>query len=282
MLEISFGKIAYRASKMSNKSYHERPEISKSDLDLLARSPALFKMKDELKKPPSEALILGSAVHKLVLEREDFSKEFCLEPKVDRRTKEGKAIYKNFLEKLGDRMPISWDSAKTAIKMAAKVVSKKATTELLKDGLAEQSYFSQIEGVAVKCRPDFYNEKMGIIIDLKTTSDASPTGFTKTIGKLNYHVQAAFYSDILRSLGKKVDNFVFIAIETEYPYCMGFYDLDYIAIEKGRETYLKLLERYKFCKKHNKWWGYAKRNGNKIEAVQTLSLPTWKFYENIA
>ena len=282
MLEISFGKIAYRASKMSNKSYHERPEISKSDLDLLARSPALFKMKDELKKPPSEALILGSAVHKLVLEREDFSKEFCLEPKVDRRTKEGKAIYKNFLEKLGDRMPISWDSAKTAIKMAAKVVSKKATTELLKDGLAEQSYFSQIEGVAVKCRPDFYNEKMGIIIDLKTTSDASPTGFTKTIGKLNYHVQAAFYSDILRSLGKKVDNFVFIAIETEYPYCMGFYDLDYIAIEKGRETYLKLLERYKFCKKHNKWWGYAKRNGNKIEAVQTLSLPTWKFYEQIA
>ena len=42
MLEISFGKIAYRASKMSNKSYHARPEISKSDLDLLAKSPLHF------------------------------------------------------------------------------------------------------------------------------------------------------------------------------------------------------------------------------------------------
>ena len=282
MLEISFEEEGYVAEKISIKSYHERPEISKSDLDLLAKSPLHYKMKNELKKPPSEALILGSCVHKLVLEREDFSKEFCLEPKVDKRTKEGKATYKNFLEKLGDRMPISWDSAKTAIKMAAKVVSKKATTELLKDGLAEQSYFSQIEGVAVKCRPDFYNENLNTIIDLKTTSDASPTGFAKTIGSLNYHVQAAFYSDILRSLGKKVDNFVFIAVETEYPYFMGFYDLDYIAMEKGREVYLKLLDLYKFCSERDEWPEYVNRKGDKIEVVQTLSLPTWKFYENIA
>ena len=45
MLEISFGKIAYRTEKISIKSYHERPEISKSDLDLLAKSPSHFNYK---------------------------------------------------------------------------------------------------------------------------------------------------------------------------------------------------------------------------------------------
>jgi len=203
MLEISFGKIAYRTEKISIKSYHARPEISKSDLDLLARSPALFKMKDELKKPPSEALILGSAVHKLVLEPNDFLSEFSVAPKVDRRTREGKATYKDFLENLGDKTPISCDSIKTALKMATSVLTDKDATFFLKDGLAEQRYFSEIEGVAVRCRPDFYNENLNTIIDLKTTSDASEVGFTNSIGNLNYHVQAAFYSDILRSLGKR-------------------------------------------------------------------------------
>lgn len=95
-------------------------------------------------------------------------------------------------------------------------------------------------------------------------------------------MQAAFYSDILRSLGKKVDNFVFIAVETEYPYFMGFYDLDYIAMEKGREVYLKLLDSYKFYSERDEWPEYVNRKGDKIEVVQTLSLPTYKIYENIA
>ena len=34
---------------LTNKEYHARPEISKSDLDLLARSPLHLKMKMRLK-----------------------------------------------------------------------------------------------------------------------------------------------------------------------------------------------------------------------------------------
>ena len=52
---------------LTNKEYHARPEISKSDLDLLAKSPLHLKMKNELKSEPTKALLLGSAVHKLVL-----------------------------------------------------------------------------------------------------------------------------------------------------------------------------------------------------------------------
>lgn len=267
---------------LTNKEYHARPEISKSDLDLLARSPLHFKMKNELKSEPSDALILGSAVHKLVLERKDFLNEFKIVPGADKRTKEGKAIHEDFLKKLGEKTPIKWPTIKTALKVAKSVNSMCETAKSLRDGLAEQSYFSEINGVAVKCRPDFYNEKLGAVIDLKTTSDASASGFARSVASFNYHIQAAFYSDILRSLGKEVNYFLFIAVETKAPYFVGFYELDAAAIEQGRKTYLELLELYKFCKERDEWWGYAKKDGDKIEAVQTLSLPAWKFYEQIA
>ena len=39
MFEISFDEAAEDNKNISNKEYHARPEISKSDLDLLARSP---------------------------------------------------------------------------------------------------------------------------------------------------------------------------------------------------------------------------------------------------
>ena len=267
---------------LTNKEYHARPEISKSDLDLLARSPLHLKMKNELKSEPSDALILGSAVHKLVLERKDFLNEFKIVPGADKRTKEGKAIHEDFLKKLGEKTPIKWPTIKTALKVAKSVNSMCETAKSLRDGLAEQSYFSEINGVAVKCRPDFYNEKMGAVIDLKTTSDASATGFARSVASFNYHIQAAFYSDILRSLGKEVNYFLFIAVETKAPYFVGFYELDAAAIEQGRKAYLELLELYKYCKERDEWWGYAKKDGDKINAVQTLSLPAWKFYENIA
>ncbi len=269
---------------MTNKEYHARPEISKSDLDLLARSPLHLKMKNELKSKPTDALILGSAVHKLVLEREDFLNEFKIAPGADKRTKEGKVIHEEFFKKLGEKTPINWDSIKTAIKIAASVNSMRETAVFLRDGLAEQSYFSQIEGVAVKCRPDFFNENLGLCIDLKTTSDASADGFARSVASFNYHVQAAFYSDILRSLGKTVNNFLFIAVETKKPFMVGFYTLDEAAIEQGRKTYLALLERYKLCLVRGEWWGYARfePQSEQIEAVQTLSLPAWKFYESIA
>ena len=45
MLEISFEEEGYVAEKISIKSYHARPEISKSDLDLLAKSPSHFNYK---------------------------------------------------------------------------------------------------------------------------------------------------------------------------------------------------------------------------------------------
>ncbi|QCD44091.1 PD-(D/E)XK nuclease-like domain-containing protein [Campylobacter mucosalis] len=265
---------------MTNKEYHSRPEISKSDLDLLARSPLHFKMKNELKSEPSPSLLLGSLVHKLVLEPNDFDSEYAIEPTCDKRTKEGKAIYAKFLANLGDKVAIEQEQFKVANEIANEVL-KMSKEAFLSDGLAEQVYFGEIEGVKVRAKPDFYNEALGVVVDLKTTSDASANGFSKSVANFNYHVQNAFYTEILRQNGKAVNHFLFIAVETKKPYFVGFYELDNEAIELGVKRYTELLELYKFCLERNEWWGYSKKDGDEIKAVQTLSLPTWKFYEAV-
>ena len=148
---------------MTNKEYHTCPEISKSDLDLLAKSPYHYKYKDEFEHKDSAALVLGSAAHKLILEPKDFFNEFRIEPGVDKRTKEGKATYNEFLANLGDKTAISGETYDIVKQIAKAVNSMRETALFLRDGLAEQSYFSEIDGVAVKCRPDFFTKILGVV-----------------------------------------------------------------------------------------------------------------------
>lgn len=266
---------------MTLKDYHNLSEISKSDLDLLAKSPLHFKRKQELKSEPTPALMLGTLAHKLILEPDDFKNEFLIEPVCDKRTKEGKALYAELLANLGDKTLVSQEQFNTASNIAKSVLELDIAKVFLSDGLAEQVYFGEIEGVAVRARPDFYNEKLGAIIDLKTTSDASPSGFSKSVANFNYHVQNAFYAEILRQNDKPVNHFLFIAVETKAPHFVGFYELDGDAVDLGVRRYTELLNLYKFCRERNEWWGYAKKDGDEIKAVQTLSLPKWSFYEAV-
>ncbi|EAJ1232609.1 exodeoxyribonuclease VIII [Campylobacter fetus] len=265
--------------QFSNKDYHARSELSKSDLDLLAKSPLHYKNKEF--KEQSKAMLLGSITHKLVLEPNDFKNEFSIIPQVDKRTKQGKELLAEFETNLSGKIAIESDIFDTAKDMANEVLAMRQTAFFLRDGKAEQSYFSELESVKVKCRPDFYNENLGLLVDLKTTSDASAKGFMSSVANFNYHMQAAFYTDIMRNLGFKIDKFLFIAVETKAPYYVGFYELDIAALEQGRDRYKELLGLYKWCVEHNNWYGYAKKQDDKIDYIQTLSLPTWKYYEAI-
>ena len=53
------------------------------------------------------------------------------------------------------------------------------------EGLTELSFFSEdLGGIRAKCRPDWISNDKNIVIDLKTTQDASPKGFQKSIAIL--------------------------------------------------------------------------------------------------
>jgi hypothetical protein len=100
---------------------------------------------------------------------------------------------------------------------------------------------------------------------VKTTEDASPAGFARSVATFRYHVQAAHY--LAGTQGKR---FVFIAIEKKAPFAVAVYELDPVSLEVGEIARMADLLTYQMCDSSGQWPGY----GNEIAP---LTLPSWAF-----
>lgn len=250
---------------LTNAEYHAHPSLSKSGLDRLAISPAHYQAWLTDPRIETAAMRFGTAAHCAILEPARFEQEYAPLPEgLDRRTKDGKALYAE-LEATGKTL-LSMDDWNTLNRMRDSVLAHPAARELLSEGQAETSHFSELYGVSVKCRPDWLSG--GLVVDLKTTQDASLSGFSKSIANYRYAVQHAFYSDILASLGHEIIAFLFIAVEKTAPFAVGVYELDDMSIEIGREQYQSDLDTYRRCVESGEWPAYS--NG-----VEKISLPRW-------
>lgn len=256
---------------MTNAEYHAAPAISKSDLDLINRSPAYYRYVKENPREQTTAMLLGSVFHKLVLESEDFASEYAVCPAVDRRTKAGKEMYQAFADSLHDGIEVITDDIyKTAQAMAESVKKHTIAAKLLQGGQAETSYFWEENDIKCKCRPDYLRTDIKCVIDLKTTQNASPDGFIKSAYDYRYHVQAAWYLRGLKAYGIDVENFVFIAVEKEAPYTVCVYAADDLMFQLGEQEAMENLKTYAECRNTDMWYGYEKE-----PEIHSLSLPNW-------
>lgn len=161
--------------------------------------------------------------------------------------------------------------------MAAAVHSHPAAGALLTSvpGEAEKSVYwnDPTTGVLCRCRPDWWRED-DVLVDLKTTDDASPEGFAKSMANWRYDVQDPFYTDGVKiATGRNVKAFVFIAVEKKPPYAVGVYVLDSASREIGRATYQHDLKVYAECLANDNWPGYG-------DKIQTINMPTWHANKN--
>lgn len=253
---------------MTNAEYHRHPALSKSDLDLINRSPMHYKYEKSHPSEPTETMLLGSVLHKLILEEKDFTSEYAVAPVCDRRTKAGKAKYGDFIADSENKTIITSDMYAKAVTIADAVKSNHIVKKLLCSGKAEQSYFWEENGIQCKCRPDYLKENL--IIDLKSTTDASPEAFMKSAYNYRYHVQAWWYLNGLRKYGINVEEFIFIAFEKDPPYAVCVYAADDLMLELGEIEAKRNFKTYCECAESNNWYGYEKH-----PEIHSLSLPEW-------
>ena len=120
-----------------------------------------------------------------------------------------------------------------------------------------------------RSRPDWLLDDGSVIVDLKTTEDASPRGFQRSVAQYAYHQQAAWYLHGLeQASGICPAQFVFVAVEKKPPYAVGVYAADAEMIKAGWEAAERNLERIAECRAANHWPGYG-------EDIQPISLPPW-------
>jgi len=254
---------------MNNADYHSDPAVSASHLHSIAKSPAHYYSRYLAPvKPPSiqtTAMQFGSLVHTAILEPDELAARYGVCP--PRNTKAGKEAAEQMKADGIEAITQSdWD---TAAAMSDAVYAHPAASELLQQGAPEQSFWwdDNETGLRCKCRPDWLRPD-GVVVDLKTTQDASPKGFAKSIANFRYHVQAAHYLN-----GLEAQRFVFIAVEKTYPFAVGTYELDRVSLDEGQRLAARDLRRIAACRKLDKWPGYS-------QTISTLTLPAWAFYND--
>ena len=169
------------------EEYHSAPGISSSGISLILKSPRKYwheYVSDNRSRESSPAQVLGSLVHTICLEPDTFEKRYAVMPKVDRRTKEGKETYASFIARALGRTMVDEEMLAQARAMALSVTSSQMFQKLHNfSGHVEDSvvWKDPHSGALLRSRPDYYNDFC--ILDVKTTDDASPEGFARSIAK---------------------------------------------------------------------------------------------------
>ena len=258
--------------RIEEEAYHKSIGMSRSSLVHMLRSPQYYQFKKSEQTEPSKAMLFGSAVHKAFLEPELFVKEYAVAPKVDKRTTRGKEAWASFEHENKGKKLIDQEDFKDIHSMMLALKKHSYVSKLLgliKKENIEVSAYTTIEEVLCKSRADMMIPEMGMLIDLKTTQDARPHEFQRSVADYMYHVQAAYYLDIFsKATGITFDKFLFICVEKEAPFGVQVYVADPEMIEVGRFEYQNALISYKQCLEKNEWPSYD-------EKVLNLALPTW-------
>jgi exodeoxyribonuclease VIII len=254
--------------------------INQSGLKLYRRSPAWYKYNTDNPPAPSDTQVFGSAYHCYILEPFKFpDKYFVFDP--SERPEKDKTMASNankaWKQSLmtTDKIILDMEDFNKIQMMADVLINHPTFKALMTDGQYEQLIeLDDFKGCPVHGRPDFYNDKF--ILDLKTCYNASPKDFSKHASPYGYHIQAAFYTDILAAVDGKDRMFIFVAQETEAPYMVAFYVASDQMIAQGRWEYDALLKQHITCCEADQWRGYE---SDDEYGINELYLPAWAIGE---
>ena len=87
------------------EQYAEIPAFRSHDLTSVIKCPYSWKNKKEMVQTP--ALLEGRVQHTVLLEHHKFDEEFVIQPKIKRRTKEGKEESEEFMARVVHRHTIN-------------------------------------------------------------------------------------------------------------------------------------------------------------------------------
>lgn len=255
--------------KLSYQEYDSRPGVSQSQIQQMRRSPAHCKAYIDGHRRETEAKDFGKLLHHAILEPEDFMNCHLVPPFPDRRTK----AYKEWAEENLVPGKVEVTAAEKRIILGCMdSIREHPVGSKIFDGseITEVSMFATHlqTGIMRKGRLDAVYAGRNFLPDVKTSVDACPREFERSLYTYGYYIQAAYYLDLARANGVSVDSFIFIAVEKEPPYACAFYEVEPEAIERGRIEYERLLERFKQCHESGQWPAYS-------QELQFIGLPKW-------
>lgn len=224
-------------------------------------------------EPPTPSLIMGDALDTYLFEPLAFDERFVVVPEeiqsLNKNSKEGKARWTEFKEQAGKRKTLTPEQHADVQHMCENLMAHPVMKSVLADGDPQRVAYWIDPDTGILCTAKFDWLRTALVMDLKSTVDASPEQFAKSVYNYNYHRQGAMYLDaVAAAIGERHTNFLIMCVENKRPFACAAYSLDDQALAKGREEYKRGLERLARCYQTNEWPDYG-------PTVQSISLPPW-------
>ena len=230
---------------------------------------------DESEEDSKSAMNMGTALHAAVFENHRFHQIVSVAPKVDRRTKEGKALWAQFLAESQGKTVITADEFSYVTKMHDNIVANPMAMQLLSmPGIKEVPirWRDKRSGLWCKGKPDLVSES-GILVDLKSCRTCRMPAWARLVRDRGYHRQAAMYIDGLKSIGVEMHSFVHIAVHNAPPFECFVYELTDRPIQMGRNEYQTALLNIRDSLESDDW------SEPMSQVVQKVDFPEWMYRE---
>jgi exodeoxyribonuclease VIII len=180
----------------------------------------------------SSTMAFGRMAHLMMQNPTDWQTRFAVEPVVDRRTKEGKQVYFQFLEQLQPGISSvrqdDFDRLKAMHEKLEEARTHKELGRYFSDTIFIEHHavktFAEspdIGPIQLKAKPDIIGK--GFILDYKTTQDAWIWGFQRSAKNYRYDLQLRVYQRMHELMHGELLEMVILAQETEPPFEWQFY-----------------------------------------------------------
>ncbi len=256
--------------------------LSKSSLDKINKSIDHYFMEPD---PETTAMQVGSAFHTVILEPEKFHEEYICGPvDCDKRTSAGKKAWNELQEDNPKKVILGVSDWDMIHYMKESLSRHNLASDMLKldEGYAEETIMWNDEelNTLMKGRTDFRNLSRKAIIDLKSTRDSTPDKIEKDLWStdLRYHLQAAIYTDGIRSILKDQRwEFYFIYVEKKPPYGVQVVKIPDNALNVGRIQYREnIIDLLKWLDRASSYIQEGKDFcPSKEERVLEMNPPAW-------
>ena len=256
------GKDPAFCAGMTEADYRNALGLSQSSLKIFSKSPAHYLASTEEKSEPTDAMILGSVFHAIMLQPEKALELYAVKLKMDGRSKEGKAYNENFAIENAGKFIINVEQEAQLIAMRRSILGHAKAVELLDNSDYKElpvfgTYITPSGDVRLKGLIDAYDSERGFVNDIKTCEDASPEGFRKAIWERRYDLQNVQYDWLLNNAGKPVNQFNFICVEKKPPYAVAVYSISAKSLLKSAGYWDCLVLEYGACTSSGIWKAYS-------------------------
>ena len=279
---------------MSVEEYDLIPAVRRTFLwDLHNQSPghAIYNSENRVER---KVFATGTMVHTSFLQPEEFPRKYVVMPPFENdelnltakgdvpKAPKNTSFYKDKVDAFRDLCAstgaeiVTQDDYNMAYEIGRNIREHEIAQRFFKRGSSNEAVAVARDtetGLLLKARFDcLVEEGMPTAADVKTAQSAHPAYFRYSVRKFGYYFQDSFYLKILRLLGLKNPNFLFIVCEKTPPYPVSVYECQSATGKLGDLHVTRALKRYKECTAAGEWPFYG-------SGIQTIELSDFDLKE---